>query len=104
MRRTFSASPLEPIAYYPQRDGKAKVWLRENIASTKDDEGETWEADEVSFETRLSLAQVEANFDDLWVQAETDAQPESVRIAELQEQITALTNVLLFDEGSAANE
>ncbi len=83
MKRTFSASPLEPIAYYPQRDGKAKVWLRRNIACEATEDGDKWSADEVSLVTRLPLAEVDQSFDALWQAAERAEMTAAQRLDEL---------------------
>lgn len=58
----FTEQP-QPLLYVSVPTGGADVWLRKNIASTKTEEGEQWEADEVFFHTDLTIENIEANFD-----------------------------------------
>lgn len=66
MKTEFSAEPAT-LAYMPLPDGKADVWLRQNITQeTRETENGTetvWTADEVYFRTSLSQEEIEENFD-----------------------------------------
>lgn len=96
MVHTQSNRELLRVEYYPRPDGTARVWLHEYIASEAGEDGSTvWSADEVSLETSLSEAEVEARFDELWVEAESEGQDDKARIRELEAQVGALTDVLM---------
>ena len=71
---TFDALP-ERIKYMAKPSGKADVWLRDNIkeiAQEQDGQPYTqWEANETFIsDTNLTLAQVEANFTALFLEAD----------------------------------
>ena len=66
-------------------DGTAEVYLRRNIEQTE----EGWQADEVFVETRLSQAEVEAQFDSYFME-----EPEPT-IGDLIEAVDILTQIVL---------
>jgi hypothetical protein len=103
MEKTFSSRPIEAIEYYPQRDGSAVVYLRENIAhevADSPDGGETefWTADEVVTVTDLSREEVEEAFDALWVKGETESKSLEQRLAEVEELAEELVTLALGEE------
>lgn len=62
----FSSRP-ERMLYCALPSGEADVWLRKNIRTVVDEErSERWVADEVYVRTRLSQAEVEAQFEALF--------------------------------------
>ena len=75
MEKVFSSIELEQVAYFPQPDGTAIVYLRANIErDAKDnDDGtgyEFWTADEVEVRTDIAEDEVVDNFDQLWALGE----------------------------------
>lgn len=105
MRRTYSSTPLERIAYFG-RDGKADVYLRDNIEThaVENEDGVVevqYIADEVHVETDLPESEVEQNFDALWVKGETESKELSDRVAELESLLDATIAVVL-GEGKVA--
>ena len=80
--------------------GKAHVWLRRNITeSTEDFEGQSvqvWDADEVYYlaDDTPTVAEVEAQFAQLWAQYELDGVPEVEQLrTRLQEAEAALAEL-----------
>lgn len=100
MQRTISSEPLEAVEYYPQRNGTAVVLLRDNIEFVEGAEGEngTWQADEVQVVTDMAEADVADNFDQLWVEGETDSKPVKQRLSELEEVCDAMMAIILEEE------
>ena len=97
---TRSVTPLERVMIEPSSGGKAHVWLRRNITeSTEDFEGQpvqVWDADEVYFyaDETPTLAEVEAQFAQLWAQYELDGISEVEQLrTRLQETETALVEL-----------
>ena len=97
---TRSATPLERVMIEPSSGGKAHVWLRKGITeSTEDFEGQpvqVWDADEVYFyaDETPTLAEVEAQFAQLWAQYELDGISEVEQLrTRLQETETALVEL-----------
>ena len=97
---TRSATPLERVMIEPSSGGKAHVWLRRNIVeSTEDFDGQSvqvWDADEVYFyaDETPTLAEVEAQFAQLWAQYELDGISEVEQLrTRLQETETALVEL-----------
>ena len=75
MRKVFSSEELQQIEYYPQSNGKAVVYLRDNIEQNArdNDDGSSfdfWQADEVEVVTDVPEGEVADNFDDLWLEGE----------------------------------
>lgn len=95
MQRAYSTEPIESISYHPQPDGTAKVWLHENIGQEDTDDGLVWAADEVSLTTRLSLAEVDQNFDALWLAAERAEQSVETRLDEIDDRTLDLLEMLV---------
>lgn len=102
MRRTYSNEPIERIVYLPLGNGLAEVYLHDNIRESQSssycEESCTmavWSADEVCFQTLLTMEEVSASFDALWVQAETESKSDKERIADLEETVNALVEVVL---------
>ena len=87
---TYSATEPERVAFFPQRDGSAEVYLRRNIRQEPDGEdGTIWAADEVFIRTRLSREEVEARFDN-YFEEEIET-----TIEDLAEAIEILTHIIL---------
>lgn len=62
--KTWYSQEPEKILYMPQKNGSAQAWLRKDIESYKDEEGnESYTANEVYIETRLTKEEIEAQFD-----------------------------------------
>lgn len=83
------------ISYMPLPDGRADVWLRENVTETTDEEGNAcWECDEVSFRTYLSEEEVTVNFDTIFanggVTVDEDTEEEVADGVTLKERVEAL--------------
>ncbi len=99
MKAVYPQQP-ETISYMVLPTGQADVWLRKNIQlTTEDDDGydplaETWECDEVSFRTSLSLEEIEANFDTIFenggVTYDEDAEEEVADGITLADRVEAL--------------
>ena len=75
MRKVFSSEELQPIEYYPQSDGTAVVYLRDNIEQdAKDNDDGTsfdfWKADEVEVVTDLAEGDIAESFETLWLEGE----------------------------------
>lgn len=105
MRKTYSSALLERIAYF-EHDGKADVYLRDNIEmrTTENEDGVAeveYVADEVHIETNLPESEIEQNFDALWVKGETESKDLSDRVAELENLLDATIAVVL-GEGRVA--
>ena len=98
MQKTYSSAELAPVAYYPQIDETAVVLLRDNISYVETEEGNYWQADEVSVVTTLTETEVEENFDELWVQGETASKPLEQRVAELEEINDAIIAIILGED------
>ena len=82
----------------PSSGGKAHVWLRKGITQTTDpDSGQdVYEADEIYYlaDETPTLAEVEAQFAQLWAQYELDGVPEVEQLrTRLQETETALVEI-----------
>lgn len=78
MEKVISSVELEQVAYFPQPDGTAIVYLHTNIErDAKDNDDGTsfdlWEADEVMVVTDLTEDEIMENFDDLWSLGEEQA-------------------------------
>ena len=88
--KTFYSEEPDRIAYYPQKDGSAEVYLRQNIAQEPDGEGGTvWTADEVFLRTHLSREDIEEQFETYFEEnIETT-------IEDLAEAIEILTGIIL---------
>lgn len=62
--KAFYSEKPDRIAYYPQKDGSAEAYLRQNIAQEPDEEGGmVWTADEVFLRTHLSEEDIEEQFE-----------------------------------------
>lgn len=100
MEQTMSSKPLKRVAYFPQDDGTAIVYLRENIEKSieENQDGtsyESWLADEVHGVTSLPESEVETRFDELWVKFANDERSYSDRLAYLEAIVDDLTGVVL---------
>lgn len=98
MEKTYSSEELEAIKYYPQLDGTAVVLLRDNIEQVETEDGTYWQADEVSVTTDLTEAEVEDDFDALWVEGETASKPLAQRVSELEELSDAMMAIILGED------
>ena len=87
----------ERILYLPQPDGSAEVWLRNNIRQTEKTDGEMtwliWEADEVMISTHLTQEEVEARFDEYFIEPEP-----TPTIEDLIEALNIMEDILLGGE------
>ena len=100
MQKVYATEPLERVWYRARKGKKSEVYLRENIHKVEIEtpEGETctqYAADEVFLLTSLTKEQVEEQFDELWVQAETANKSDKERIAELEDLVGALIDTVL---------
>lgn len=87
----YSNKP-ERIAYYPQRDGTAEVYLRKNIRKEPDGEGgQIWTAEEVFLRTRLTEKEVDAGFDSYFEEVIP------MTIEDLAEAVDILAGIILED-------
>lgn len=101
MKVQYSQKP-EKIRYMQRPDGSADVWLRKNVKKqTGEQEGEEFtyfEADEVYFNTRDTLEQVEANFEEYYAgnlpKPPAPEIPDSERIAALEAAMLDLAEVI----------
>lgn len=75
MQKVLFGEKPDRIKYMAKPNGKADVWLRDNIKEAQQEyEGQTytqWEANETFLaDTNLTLAQVDENFTDLFLEAD----------------------------------
>lgn len=88
MKVYYSEQP-DRIAYYPQENGTAEVYLRKNIKEEELEDSIIWTADEVFLKTRLSEEEVEEQFDSYFVE-----QIEAT-IDDLVDAIEVLANIIM---------
>lgn len=99
--KTYSAQPLEAVAYFAHDDGTADVYLRRNIgteeAAAHDGESVAVHcADEVHAVTDKPEEWFSANFDAAWAELERANMSDAERIIDLEAQ--------LDEQASAINE
>lgn len=75
MRKVYSSEELQQYEYFPQANGMALVYLRDNIEqNAKDNEDgssfDFWQADEVTVFTDVAEEDVAENFEELWALGE----------------------------------
>ena len=102
---TYSYEPLERVLYFDHGPARpADAYLRESVEQVPPREGDPnpgpplWRADEVHVKTWLSEQEVEAAFDELWVEAVAASRPVEERLAELEQTMGALVTVALGKE------
>ena len=103
MEHTLNSTQPRRVEYWPQSDGTAVVILRENIEKDwyDNEDGtsvEFWRSDEVQAVTDLPESEIEANFDALWVGAETASKTLEERVVEREELLDATMAVALGEE------
>lgn len=88
------------ILYQPLPDGTANVYLRKNISQAErsnfnrgaEEKMMVWTADEKQIKTTLSAADVEANFDQLFLTADFPVPTLEERVAVLESAIAEVTS------------
>lgn len=98
MEKAYYTEKPNKITYMPLPNGFADVWLRENIRTASDSEGnDGWECDEVYLRTVLSEKEVAQKFDELFEKG--SHVPVAVgleeRVDALESAVTELVEVLI---------
>jgi len=95
MIKTESAIPIIAVSYYSLKKGIADVYMRKNMDTKLDDEGNTiYTADEIYFQVLQNVTKeyIEANFDEFW---EEETGVELTEIEKLEQILADLTEIML---------
>ena len=102
--RTISTTPLERVTIETSPGGGAHVWLRRDIAesvvNTEGVSAPAWEADEVYLwrAEAPSVADVEADFAELWAAGAQDGDTEDAWRADVEAALAELADLMIGGE------